>query len=92
MNANTETLTIKDVCRILNRSRMSVYVAMRRYPDFPEPLARGHGVRMLWLKAEFMAWFEQHREELEESRRLGMLSNEKAMRKQQQKEEVENVY
>ena len=90
MNANTETLTIKDVCRILNRSRMSVYVAMRRYPDFPEPMSRGHGVRLLWRRDEFMAWYEQNREQLEESRRLGMLSNEKAMRKQQ-KEEVENV-
>lgn len=92
MNANVERqiMTMKDVCKLLNRSRTSVYVAMTRYQDFPEPMARGHGVRMVWLKSEFMAWYKQHAAELEESRKNGMIPNEKAMRKQQ-KEEIENV-
>lgn len=93
MNANVERqiMTMKDVCELLNRSRTAVYVAMTRYQDFPEPMARGHGVRMVWLKSEFMAWYEQHAAELEESRKNGMIPNEKAMRKQQQKEEIEHV-
>ncbi|EFM1881941.1 helix-turn-helix domain-containing protein [Escherichia coli] len=93
MNANVERqiMTIKDVCELLNRSRTAVYVAMKRYPDFPEPMSRGHGVRMVWLKSELIAWYEQHKDELEESRKNGMIPNEKAMRKQQQKEEVENA-
>lgn len=93
MNANVErqVMTMKDVCKLLNRSRTAVYVAMTRYQDFPEPMARGHGVRMVWLKSEFMAWYEQHAAELEESRKNGMIPNDKAMKKQQQKEEIENV-
>lgn len=93
MNANVERqiMTMKDVCELLNRSRTAVYVAMTRYQDFPEPMARGHGVRMVWLKYEFMAWYEQHAAELEESRKNGMIPNDKAMKKQQQKEEIENV-
>lgn len=93
MNANIEqqVMTMKDVCKLLNRSRTSVYVAMMRYQDFPEPMSRGHGVRMVWLKSELIAWYEQHKDELEESRKNGMIPNEKAMRKQQQKEEIENA-
>ncbi|EGM5846861.1 helix-turn-helix transcriptional regulator [Escherichia coli] len=93
MNANIERqiMTMKDVCELLNRSRTAVYVAMKRYPDFPEPMSRGHGVRMIWLKSEFMAWYEQYKDELEESRKNGMISNEKAMRKQQEKEGGKHV-
>ncbi|EOT2101643.1 helix-turn-helix transcriptional regulator [Escherichia coli] len=93
MNANVKQLimTMKDVCELLNRARKSIYVVMKRYPDFPEPMDRGRGVRMIWLKSEFMAWYEQHKDELEESRKNGMIPNEKAMRKQQQKEEIKHV-
>jgi predicted DNA-binding transcriptional regulator AlpA len=93
MNANIERqiMTMKDVCELLNRSRTAVYVAMKRYPDFPSPMARGHGVRMIWLKSEFMAWYEQYKDELEESRKNGMISNDKAKQKQQEKEEIENA-
>nr|DAW21185.1 MAG TPA: Pyocin activator protein PrtN [Bacteriophage sp.] len=93
MNANVERqiMTMKDVCELLNRSRTAVYVAMKRYPDFPSPMARGHGVRMIWLRSEFMAWYEQYKDELEESRKNGMISNDKAKQKQQEKEGIEHV-
>lgn len=57
-------MTVRDVSELLNRSRRSVYHVMRRYPDFPEPMARGRGNMMLWLKADMLAWYEIHKDEL----------------------------
>ena len=85
-------MTINDVCELFNYTRRGVYKVMARHPEFPEPLARGHGVMLVWLKADVLAWYEINKEELAKTKGgRGMIPNEKAMRKQQQKEEVENA-
>lgn len=57
-------MTMPDVCQLLQRSRRGVYKVMERYPDFPEPLARGHGIMMMWLKADMLSWYKIHKDEL----------------------------
>lgn len=57
-------MTISDVCELFQYTRRGVYKVMERHPDFPEPLARGHGVMLVWLKADVLAWYEIHKEEL----------------------------
>lgn len=57
-------MTISDVCELFQRTRRGVYKIMARYPDFPEPLARGHGIMLIWLKADMLAWYETHKDEL----------------------------
>ncbi|HGX4350150.1 TPA: helix-turn-helix transcriptional regulator [Escherichia coli] len=57
-------MTIKDVCELFQYTRRGVYKVMERHQDFPEPLARGHGVMLIWLKADMLAWYESHKDEL----------------------------
>ncbi|NEM01867.1 hypothetical protein G3W01_11045 [Escherichia coli] len=65
-NSDIDLMTMRDICDLLQRTRRGVYKVMARYQDFPQPLERrAHGVRMFWDKAKLMAWFEQHKQDLE---------------------------
>lgn len=57
-------ITMPDVCELFQYTRRGVYKVMERYQDFPEPLARGHGVMLVWLKSDMLAWYESHKDEL----------------------------
>ena len=71
-------MTMPDMCKLLQRSRIAVYTVMKRYPDFPEAMERGHGTKLIWLKADVMAWYEEHKQELEASLERGMKSWKRA--------------
>lgn len=59
-------MTMPDVCELLQRSRIAVYGVMKRHPDFPKPENSGRGKMLIWMKADVMAWFEQHKDEVME--------------------------
>ncbi|WP_097451737.1 helix-turn-helix transcriptional regulator [Escherichia coli] len=59
-------MTMPDVCDLLQRSRIAVYGVMKRFPDFPKPENSGRGKMLIWMKADVMAWFEQHKDEVME--------------------------
>lgn len=57
-------MTMLDVCELLQRSRIAVYGVMKRYTDFPEPENSGRGKMLIWIKADVLAWYEIHKDEL----------------------------
>lgn len=63
-----ETITIKEIMTICKRRcRATLYSIMKNHPDFPKRLdKRGRAGRLLFDRAEFMAWFEQHKDKLME--------------------------
>ncbi len=66
MNTNVKSLvmTMKDVCELLQRSRIAVYGVMRRFQDFPKPENSGRGNMLMWVKADVIAWYKIHKDEL----------------------------
>ena len=57
-------MTMPDVCELLQLSRAKVYGVMKRFPDFPKPENSGRGKMLIWMKAEVMAWYAMHKDEL----------------------------
>lgn len=59
-------LSIREICDLLNRTRVAVYKVMARYPDFPKPVCRRErGGRMYFDRQEVVVWYESHKEELD---------------------------
>lgn len=57
-------MTMSDVCQLLQRSRICVYGVMKRFPDFPKPENSGRGKMLIWIRADVLAWYEIHKDEL----------------------------
>ncbi|HBJ0272783.1 TPA: hypothetical protein LAM73_004571 [Escherichia coli] len=64
MSNNPDSIMImRDICNLLNRSARAVRNLRNTYADFPIPIHPGMP-RNIWAKADIMAWYETHREEL----------------------------
>lgn len=93
MSNNPESVMImRDICKLLNRSARAVRNLRNTYADFPIPIRPGHPYN-IWTKADIMAWYEIHKEELaiHKQKHTPMKYRWQLAGEQQQKEEIENA-